>query len=94
MIGFEWDPNKNAANLRKHGLSFQEAASIFEGPVLSAADDTSDEAREKSFGLLGGLVVVCVIHTDRGGIIRIISARKATAHERKLFDAYLKKALS
>jgi len=94
MSEFEWDPNKNASNLQKHGLSFEEAASIFNGPVLSAPDYSSNEPREKSFGLLGGVIVVCVVHTDRSGKIRIISARKATAQERKLFNAYLKKALS
>lgn len=97
MDGFEWDPEKNASNIRKHGLSFEEAASIFQGPVLTGPDVSGDafgEIREKSFGLLGGVVVICVIHTDRGGVIRIISARKATSNERKHFDAYLKKALS
>lgn len=94
MAGFEWDPEKNISNLRKHGLSFEEAASIFKGPVLTGPDESSGEVRDKSFGLLGGMVVVCVIHTERQGKIRIISARKATANERKHFDAYLKKALS
>lgn len=93
MQGFEWDPDKNIANLGKHGLSFEEAASMFSGPVLTGPDDSVGEVRDKSFGLLGGMVVVCVIHTERQGKIRIISARKATARERKHFDAYLKKAL-
>ncbi|MBR1092469.1 BrnT family toxin [Bradyrhizobium manausense] len=93
MEGFEWDPEKNSANRRKHGLSFEEAALIFEGPVLTGPDHSTDEVRDKSFGLLGGTVVICVIHTERNGKIRIISARKATASERKQFDVYLKKAL-
>jgi uncharacterized protein len=91
---FEWDPKKNASNMQKHGLSFEEAASIFDGPVLTGPDGGVGEFREKSFGLVGGVVVVCVIHTERNGKIRIISARKATAKERKHFDAYLKKTLS
>jgi uncharacterized DUF497 family protein len=94
MGGFEWDPEKNASNQQKHGLSFEEAASIFGGPVLTVPDESVGEIRDKSFGLLGGLVVVCVVHTDRNGKIRIISARKATSSERKYFDAYLRKALS
>jgi uncharacterized protein len=94
MDRFEWDPAKNAANIKKHGLSFEEAATIFDGPVLSGRDDSADEPREKSFGLIGGVVVACVIHSERDDRIRIISARKATANERKLFDAYLKKAIS
>jgi len=93
MDGFEWDPEKNASNIQKHRLSFEEAASIFSGPVLTGQDENAGEYREKSFGLLGGSVVVCVIHTDRNGKIRIISARKATPNERKHFDEYLKKAL-
>lgn len=94
MDGFEWDPKKNAANIQKHGLSFEEAVSIFTGPVLTGPDEDAEEDREKSFGLLGGLVVICVVHTDRNGKTRIISARKATSSERKYFDAYLKNALS
>ena len=93
MSRFEWDADKNLANRRKHGLSFEEASTIFEGPVLSLEDDGHDgEVRERSYGLIGGLVVVCVIHTDRDGIIRIISARKATRNERKFFNAHLQKA--
>ncbi len=92
MDEFEWDPDKNAANMQKHGLSFEEAAAIFNGPVLTGPDDSADEPREKGFGLVAGVVVVCVIHTGRNGKIRIISARRATANERKHFDVYLKKA--
>ena len=92
MNRFEWDDAKNAANRRKHGISFEEAATIFAGPVLSSADAHDDEARERSYGLLGGVVVVCVIHTDRNGTTRIISARKATKYDGKLFDVYLRQA--
>jgi len=94
MEGFEWDPSKNVSNMQKHGISFEEAALIFEGHVLSGHGGHDSEFREKSYGLLGGVIVVCVIHTERNGKIRIISARRATPSERKLFDAYLKKALS
>ena len=93
MSGFEWDEDKNLINQRKHGISFEEAATIFDGPVLSLEDEgRHDELRERSYGLIGGVVVVCVIHTDRNGVTRIISARKATANERKHFNAYFKKA--
>ena len=95
MSRFEWDEEKNLANQRKHGISFEEAVTIFEGPVLSLEDQGHrSEVRERSYGLLGGVVVVCVVHTDRDGTTRIISARKATGNERKLFDAHLKKAAS
>lgn len=93
MSRFAWDEDKNRANRRKHGISFEEAATIFDGPVLSLDEDSDPtEVRERSFGLIGGVVVGCVIHTDRDDTIRIISARKATPNERKLFDAYLKRA--
>jgi uncharacterized protein len=94
MDEFEWDHEKNASNILKHGLSFEEAVSIFGGPVLTGPDENADEYREKSFGLLGGIVVICVVHTARNGRTRIISARKATPNERKHFDGYLKKTLS
>jgi len=93
MSRFEWDEEKDLVNRRKHGISFEEASTIFDGPVLSLEDEgRQGEVRERSYGLIGGVVVACVIHTDRDGIIRIISARKATRNERKYFDAYLKKA--
>jgi len=94
MTSFEWDEDKNLANQTKHGISFAEASTIFEGPVLSLEDEGDHgEIRERSYGLIAGVVVVCVVHTDRNGATRIISARKATRNERKHFDAYLKKAI-
>jgi uncharacterized DUF497 family protein len=93
MAAFTWDPAKNAQNVTKHRISFDEAMTIFEGPMLSSEDDSSDdEVRERSYGLLNGTVVLCVIHTQRGETTRIISARKATKQERTLFHAYLQKA--
>lgn len=95
MRGFEWDEAKDAANRLKHGLTFAEAASIWEGPVLTGADEGHDEEeREISFGLIGGTTVVCVVHTERHGKTRIISARKATPRERREFDACLQRARS
>jgi len=89
MAEFEWDPEKNRQNLAKHGISFEEASTIFEGPVVSAEDEGDyDEVRERSYGLLNGVVVVCVVHTLRGEKTRIISARKATKAERTLFNAH------
>jgi hypothetical protein len=95
MGEFEWDEAKNASNRQKHGISFEEAILIFNGPVLTRADvhHESGEVRELSFGLLGGIVVLAVAHTDRNGRTRIISARKATARERKAFHDYLEEAL-
>jgi uncharacterized DUF497 family protein len=93
MSRFEWDEEKNLANHRKHGISFEEAATIFDGPVLALEDEGHhSEVRERSYGLIGGVVVACVVHTDRDGTTRIMSARKATRNERRLFNAYLEKA--
>jgi uncharacterized DUF497 family protein len=95
MPKFEWDEEKSASNLARHRISFREAATIFEGPVFTLADgDSLDEVRERSYGLINGIAVICVIHTDRGDTTRIISARKATKNERELFNAYLRKARS
>lgn len=95
MGSFEWDDNKNAINRQKHGISFEEAVTIFDGPILTQRDERHhSEVRALSFGRLGGVVVVCVVHTRRGAKTRLISARKASKAERKLFDEYLKKAAS
>jgi uncharacterized DUF497 family protein len=66
MHKFEWDEDKNAENLTKHGICFKEAAAIFEGPVFTLDDEGSHkEVRERSYGLVNGIAVICVIHTDR-----------------------------
>ena len=85
---FAWDPAKNAANIAKHGVSFEQAARIFDGPVLTRADDRDDygEMREISIGLLDGIAALVVVHADRGGVTRIISARRALKHERRLYE--------
>ena len=56
--------------------------------------EVASSFRERGYGLLNGIVVVCVVHSQRGEATRIISARKATKRERTLFHAYLKKACS
>jgi uncharacterized DUF497 family protein len=88
---FEWDEEKNQQNLAKHGISFDEASLIFEGPVLSWTDDRTDygETRTISLGLIRGQVAVAVVHTDRNGQTRIISARLANRRERRLYDEHL-----
>ena len=93
--GYEWDEDKNAANFKKHGLRFEEAILIFEGPILSRGqyDAKSGEYREVSFGLISSVVVLAVVHTDRQGRTRIISGRKATRRERGLFYDYLERTL-
>ena len=91
---FEWDPAKNEINRRKHGISFEEAIEIFDGPVLSREDDDiQGEHRQRSYGLMRDVVVVCVVHTDRDATRRLISARKATRKEREEFHAHLRQAI-
>ena len=88
---YEWNQEKNAANLKKHGISFEEAILIFEGPVLSRLDRRFDYGEERiiSTGLIREVVAVVIVHTDRDGITRIISARLANrAEKREYYDHY------
>lgn len=88
---FEWDEKKNRGNRAKHGIGFEEAKAIFDGPVLTAPDQRQDcgEERSISYGQLGRLVVVVVVHTSRGERIRLISARTANRGERQAYYEYL-----
>lgn len=86
---FEWDPKKAEANLRKHNLSFDEAATVFQDDLSLTGDDPDHSLTEErlvTFGISssGGLLVVS--HTERNDRIRIISARPATRSERKLYE--------
>ncbi|MGH9340196.1 MAG: BrnT family toxin [Acidobacteriota bacterium] len=69
---FEWDEEKNQANRAKHGIGFDEAKTIFDGPVLTAPDDRENygEGRSISYGQLGAAIVAVVVHTSRSGRIR------------------------
>lgn len=86
-LRFEWDAPKAAANRRKHGVSFEEAASVFTDERARLIDDPDHSQHEDRFLLLGlssALRVLVVAHCYRaeGNVIRIISARKATREER------------
>ncbi|MEJ7934699.1 BrnT family toxin [Sphingobium sp. AN558] len=85
---FEWDEAKNAANIAKHGVGFATASRIFDGPVVTWADDRTDygEVREHSIGAVEGILFLAVIHTSRDGKQRIISARRASRAERKRYE--------
>ena len=87
---FEWDENKHRSNLEKHGIGFDEAIRIFNGPVQTTTDDREDygEHREISIGEIENLAIVVVVHTDREGITRIISARPAHKKERDMYHEY------
>jgi uncharacterized protein len=84
---YAWSERKNAANVRKHGISFQRAIRIFSGQTLEEIDETGNygEERIKAIGLVDDTEVL-VVYADRpGSERRIISARKANKEEREAF---------
>ncbi len=86
---YEWDPRKANENLRKHGVSFEEAATVFLDPLAVTfpdPDHSSEEDREITIGVTTQRRVVFVSHCQRVDRIRIISARKATRKERKQYE--------
>ena len=86
---FEWDAEKAASNLKKHGVSFQEAATAFGDPFSATIADPDHSEDEDRYVLLGqtyqGRLVV-VVHTDREETVRIISARLASRRERNSYE--------
>ncbi len=87
---FEWDDAKNAANIAKHGIDFEDAIGIFEGSVLIRTDDRRDygEVRVVAVGIVNNRALA-VVYTVRGTRRRIISARRAKISERKAYhEAY------
>lgn len=86
---FEWDPEKATRNQAKHGVSFHKAATVFDDPLaltFSDPDHLEDEDRFLTFGHSAEGDLLVVSHTDRGESTRIISARRATRKERKLYE--------
>ncbi len=79
---FEWDEAKRESNLLKHGIDFIDVEKVFAGETVTILDDRFDYAEERfiTLGLLDGRVAV-VAHTETEGLIRLISARKATRNE-------------
>ena len=92
-MGYEWNLDKNKINLEKHGISFEEACQIFKRDILTRVDDRKNynETREISIGLLDEEIVIVVVHIDRKGITRIISARSANKTERRLYTMSISK---
>ena len=86
---YEWDPVKATANLRKHGVSFEEAASVFLDPAALTfldPDHSEDEERAITIGRSARDRVLFVAHTERGERLRIISARRATRREQDHYE--------
>ena len=87
-IEFDWDPNKAASNLRKHGVRFAEAATVFaDDAMLTMPDDEPDEERFVAIGIGSMGRVLVVVYTTREDRTRIISARKATRQERSQYES-------
>ena len=88
-LRFTWDSRKAAANLRKHGVSFPEAASAFGDPLSITIPDPGHSLDEEHFLLIGQALrrhLVVVAHVERGDIIRIIRARTASRRERQTYE--------
>jgi uncharacterized DUF497 family protein len=88
-MNFEWDAAKAARNIAKHGVSFQEAATVFGDPLAVTyfdPDHSAEEDRYLTFGHSSAGNLLVVSHTEREDRIRIISARRATRRERKSYE--------
>ena len=89
-LTFEWDPSKAISNLSKHGVSFEEATSVFADPKALTIPDPShsySEQRQITLGRAMNSKILVVVHTERGDNLRIISARRANPREKKTYEA-------
>lgn len=87
---FEWDAEKERANRKKHGVSFQEATTVFGDPLAATIPDPDHSRGEPRFLTIGYSTsnrLVVVSHTEEGENFRIISAREANPHERKTYES-------
>ena len=85
---FEWDPDKAESNLDIHGVSFEEATTVFGDPLAVTffdPDHSEDEDRYLTFGSSDYRLLLVVVHTDRNGAVRLISAREMTRDEQRQF---------
>ena len=86
---FEWDPRKASINLQKHTVSFHEAATVFQDPLSATYPDPDRSIGERRYVTIGlsryGQLLV-VAHTERGDLIRIISARRTTRKEQRFYE--------
>jgi len=92
-IRFEWDEPKNLSNQRKHGLSFEEAAQVFRDPMQVSFQDRIENGEERwqTLGLVRGVLLLMAAYALReegqaSTVVRIISARRATRQERRLYE--------
>jgi len=88
-LHFQWDRAKAAENIAKHGVSFQEASTVFRDPLSQTGEDPDHsigEQRFVTFGISTSGRLLVVAHTEDGDRIRIISARVALSGERKIYE--------
>jgi len=86
-MNYEWDPNKARSNFKKHGIRFADAVGVFEDEyAITIQDELESEDRFITIGRDFLRRILVVVYTFRGVIIRIISARKATARERRIYE--------
>jgi uncharacterized DUF497 family protein len=87
LVEFEWDARKARSNAAKHGITFEEATTVFGDPLaLTVPDERFDEERWWTIGRSERRRTIVVAHFDQGGRVRIISARTATTRERKNYE--------
>jgi len=96
-VNFEWDSRKAATNLRKHGVTFTDATSVFANPLARIFTDPDHSAREErelivGYDYAGRLLIVSF--TERGDNVRVISARRATAREIHAHEKHIKQTRS
>ncbi len=88
MFKFEWDYRKAESNVLKHGISFDEAVSVFGDEMaltFSDSDHSEIEDRSRTYGMSNKGRLLVVVHTERKNNVRIISARKATRYEKTIY---------
>ena len=87
MITFTWDENKRQQNIKKHKIDFQEILEIFQSPLVTKIDNRFNYGEERTIALgnIDGFIVLAIVYVDGDDIIRIISARKATKNEQKIY---------
>ena len=88
-LTFEWDSEKSTSNLRKHGVAFEDASTVFSDTLSITIDDPAHSKKETRCITIGNSIsgkILVVVHTERGDNIRIISAREASKKERKQYE--------
>jgi uncharacterized protein len=95
-MSFEWDHGKAKTNLKKHGISFDEAASAFDDPAAVIFDDEEHSAEEArsiivGYSIIGRLLLVSFTERKPGSRLRIISARKATRKEQRAHETHIRR---